>query len=219
MNHQTIEKLRALEYTFSSFRKCKLCFLIVESAYNCYRCYSINMFPFSVLRLGKCVDVLYSALSSIHYPNVTVRVTTTLSRISMSLYLLADHILWIGRTGLCAVNGEKWSKVANKYWMYALFMNLIRDIYEIHRILKLRHVTLSDIFSESCNARKKLASCARDHKDVIVDTVKNACDVLIPMTALGLVNISPGSVGLLGVISSAAALLALIDPLLKLTPS
>lgn len=193
INHQTVEKLRALEYTFSSFRK--------------------------LLRLGKCVDVLYSALSSIHYPNVLVRVTTTLSRIAMSLYLLADHILWIGRTGLCAVNGEKWGKVANKYWMYALIMNLIRDIYEIHRILKLRQIGWTDILSDSCDARKKLATCARDHKDVIVDTVKNACDVIIPMTALGFLNFSPGSVGLLGVISSTAALLTLIDPLLKLTPS
>ncbi|XP_034246073.1 peroxisomal membrane protein 11B isoform X1 [Thrips palmi] len=193
MNHQTIEKLRALEFTFSSFRK--------------------------LLRLGKCVDVMYSALSSIHYPNITVRVTTTLSRISMSLYLLADHILWIGRTGLCAVNGEKWGKVANKYWMYALLMNLVRDIYEIHRILKLRQVSLSDFFSDGCDARKKLATCARDHRDVIVDTVKNACDVVIPLTALGFLNFSPGSVGLCGVVSSAAALLTLIDPLLKLTPS
>ncbi|KAJ1531038.1 hypothetical protein ONE63_005868 [Megalurothrips usitatus] len=193
LNHQTIEKLRALEYTFSSFRK--------------------------LLRLGKCADVLYSALSSIHYPNITVRVTTTLSRISMSLYLLADHILWIGRTGLFSVNSEKWGKAANKYWMYALFMNLLRDIYEIHRVLKLRQVGLSDFFSDGCDARKKLSSCARDHRDIIVDTVKNACDVMIPMSALGFVDLSPGSVGVLGVVSSAAALLTLVDPLLKLTPS
>lgn len=162
---------------------------------------------------------MYSALSSIHYPNVAVRVTTTLSRISMSLYLLADHILWIGRTGIFSVNGEKWGKVANKYWMYALFMNLVRDIYEIHRIMKLRQIGLADIFSDGCDARKKIASCAQDHKEVIVDTVKNACDVMIPMTALGFLNFSPGSVGVLGVISSAAALLTLVDPLLKLTPS
>lgn len=193
LNHQTIEKLRALEYTFSSFRK--------------------------LLRLGKCVDVMYTALSSIHYPNITVRVTTTLSRISMSLYLLADHILWIGRTGLCSVNGDRWGKAANKYWMYALFMNLLRDAYEIYRILKIRQIGLSDIISDGCDARKKLASCARDHKDIIVDTVKNACDVVIPMTALGFLNLSPGSVGVFGVISSAAALLTLVDPLLKLTPS
>lgn len=46
MNHQTIEKLRALEYTFSSFRKCKLFFLIIESCYNYYFSYCMKHVSF-----------------------------------------------------------------------------------------------------------------------------------------------------------------------------
>ncbi|GLH12676.1 Peroxisomal membrane protein 11B, partial [Gryllus bimaculatus] len=74
LSRQTIDRLKNLEYTFSSFRK--------------------------LLRLGRFLDTLYGALSTLHYPDLTIRITCTLSKITNALYLLADHILWIGRTGL-----------------------------------------------------------------------------------------------------------------------
>jgi peroxin-11B len=54
---------------------------------------------------------------------------------------------------------------------------------------------------------------------VVVDTVKNGCDVMIPLTALGYMRLSPGTVGLLGVVSSVAAIISLVDPLARLTPA
>lgn len=53
----------------------------------------------------------------------------------------------------------------------------------------------------------------------MVDTLKNTCDLFIPMAALGYVRLSPGTVGMLGVVSSVAGIAALINPMYKLCPA
>lgn len=207
LSRQSIDRLKSLEYTFSSFRK--------------------------LLRLGRFLDMLYGAISAIHYPDVIVRVTCTLSKIANALFLLADHMLWIGRAGLVNINIDKWNKVANKYWLYSITMNLVRDVYEIWQILEKEGRRLSlpsgndlrRVYLAGDRARKSLplsvraATFIQDHKDVVVDTVKNGCDLMIPLTSLGYVRLSPGAVGLLGVVSSLAAIVSLVDPLARLTPA
>lgn len=194
----------------------------------------VNFFMhFPVLRLGRFLDMLYGAFSSIHYQDVTVRITCTLSKIANALFLLADHILWIGRTGLINVDSEKWGRVANKYWLYSIVMNLVRDVYEILRILEqegrrlgfppgegLRRTSLVDGFTgKTVSLSLQAVTFVQEHKDVVVDTVKNSCDLMIPLTALGYVRLSPGTIGLLGVVSSVAAIISLVDPVARLTPA
>ncbi|OAD58705.1 Peroxisomal membrane protein 11B, partial [Eufriesea mexicana] len=189
------EILRSLEYTFSSFRK--------------------------LLRLGRCLDSLYSTLKIMKYPDVVVRVTLILSKIANALFLLADHIIWIGRVGLFRVNIEKWSKVANKYWLMSIIMNLTRDIYEIIRILKdegkdilMRTPKFYDIWRQY-----ELLYHLKNHKDIVIDAIKNGCDLFIPLSALGFTKFTPGAIGILGMMSSIVGLYTLIYPLYKLAPS
>lgn len=185
------EVLRSLEYTFSSFRK--------------------------LLRLGRCLDSLYSALKVMKYPDVVVKITLTMSKIAHALFLLADHIIWIGRVGLYRVNIEKWSKVANKYWLMSVMMNLIRDIYEISKILEYHNKTRR-LFPHILHQYELLYKL-RDHKDIVLDTIRNGCDLFIPLTALGYTNFAPGMIGIFGMISSILGIYTIIQPLYKLTPS
>lgn len=193
------EILRSLEYTFSSFRK--------------------------LLRLGRFLDSLYSALKMMNYPDLTVRVTLTMAKIANALFLLADHVIWVGRVGIVRVDLEKWSKVANKYWLLTIVMNLVRDIYEILNILELDGKELVSSrkggFSARCNALNKYAALfsLKNHTDVVMDVVKNSCDLFIPLTALGFTKFTPGTIGMFGVASSAIGLYTLIYPFYKLAPS
>ncbi|XP_076394607.1 peroxisomal biogenesis factor 11ab [Megachile rotundata] len=193
---QSAEILRSLEYTFSSFRK--------------------------LLRLGRCLDSLYSALKMMKYPDIVIRVTLTLSKIANALFLLADHIIWIGRVGLLRVNIEKWSKTANKYWLMSIIMNLVRDIYEIITILECEGKSVlmkkSDL-TPNIWKQYKLLFHLRNHKDVVMDAIKNGCDLFIPLTALGFTKFTPGTIGMFGVISSIVGLYTLVHPLYKLTPA
>lgn len=202
-----VDQFKTLEYILSSFRK--------------------------LLRFGKCLDAFYSSLKSFHYPDVAIRITLTMGKLSQSLFLLADHIIWLSRTGLFKnINPKKWGKIANKYWLLSIVMNLARDLYEIHRLIDLRSscarsgITRGNTIPLSITSTRDLSrlalhsySIVLGHKDVAVDTVKNVCDLFIPLTALGYTRLSAKTIGILGVLSSAAGLIALVQPKAKLLPA
>nr|XP_018906306.1 PREDICTED: peroxisomal membrane protein 11B isoform X1 [Bemisia tabaci] len=191
LNQKSMDKLKNLEYHLSTFRK--------------------------LLRLGRSLDVLYGALNSLHYSDRIVSATSSMSKVAHALYLLCDHIIWFSRVGLMDVRSDQWLETANRYWLYSIVMSLVRDLYELQKILKSQQYKFNtknlSLFS------RELSRFAVGHKDVVLDSLKNLCDVFIPLAALGYVKLSPGTVGVLGVISSAAGLYALIDPFAKLAPS
>lgn len=184
-----------------------------------------------VLRFGKCLDVFKASLRTIHYPDLAIRVTLTMGKISQALFLFADHFLWLARTGLFkSIDAKKWGKYANKYWLLSVIMNLCRDVYEIFRLMDLYKASSKSGICRSIPVRihsPKDFSCLAlysyglvlSHKDVFVDTIKNLCDFFIPLTALGYTKLTPRTIGILGAISSMAGLIALIEPTAKLTPS
>lgn len=166
---------------------------------------------------------MYSVFPIIDHPDLTVRFTLSLSKISSSLFLLCDHMIWLSRTGMTDIKTEKWVQLSCKYWLYSITMNLIRDFYEIVKILKNENrficppagcKTMNDFFM--CFGRA--VECLQTRRDVMVDTIKNGCDFFIPLTSLGYTKLSPSVIGALGVISSIAGLLAIVNKDCKLTP-
>lgn len=170
---------------------------------------------------------MYSALHTINLPDPVVRATLTMSRITSSLFLFADNVLWLQNVGLVNVDRTKWVRISSKFWLYSILMNLIRDAYEINRILAedrrkracygipLGSSLNTEAFPELVAIKKWVMA----NKSVSVDTLKNVCDMWIPLAALGHVHLSPTTVGFLGTISSAAAVLQIIDFSARLSPS
>ncbi|RZC42706.1 peroxisomal membrane protein 11B [Asbolus verrucosus] len=197
-NKDQVNAFKNLEFQLSTFRK--------------------------LLRFGKCFDVLYSTLPLFDHPDATVRHSLILSKIALSLFLIGDHLLWLGRADVCTINTQKWSRISNKYWLYSITMNLVRDFYEISCIIKSQKQSIipsSGIqnFNDLYKILIRTVMVLQSNRTVMIDTVKNGCDFFIPLTALGHVNMSPGTVGWLGVISSIAGLLVLIEPKVKLSPA
>lgn len=99
-------------------------------------------------------------------------------------------------------------------------MNLVRDFYELRLIIQQynfpRICSAKTVSKELVNFSKTLLD---SHQDVFWDTLKNACDIWIPLTALGYIKIKPGTIGVLGTISSIAGIVCLISPKAKLVPS
>ncbi|CAH2042551.1 unnamed protein product, partial [Iphiclides podalirius] len=71
-NKYSVDRIKSLENTLSTFRK--------------------------VLRLGRCVDIFYTALNSIHIEDPFLRFTLTTSKLAHALYLYADHIVWLSKS-------------------------------------------------------------------------------------------------------------------------
>lgn len=163
------------------------------------------------------------AIKTLKCPNISLRVMLTLSKLSNSLYLLADHIIWAGRVGIARVNVEKWSKIANRYWLITIVINLARDIYEIVKMLKNHKQHVSWKIPSSCantwGEKCEFLIPLRNRHDLLFDSIRNGCDLFIPLTALGYTKFNPGMIGIFGIISSIIGLITIIEPSYKLTPS
>ncbi|CAK1584709.1 unnamed protein product [Parnassius mnemosyne] len=201
-NKYSVDRVKSLENTLSTFRK--------------------------VLRLGRCIDIFYTALNNIHIEDPFLRFTVTTSKLAHALYLYADHIVWLSKSGFLKSDSDGWSQTANRFWLLSIIANLARDFYEILHVLDLNksmflnptelinvHVRQFDLNSSF----KHLYAILSCHKDIFIDTVKNSCDLFIPLTALGYTKLSPSAVGALGAFSSLAALITLIKPITKLVPA
>ncbi|XP_053615049.1 peroxisomal membrane protein 11B [Plodia interpunctella] len=201
-NKYSVDRIKNLESNLGSFRK--------------------------ILRLGRCIDICYTALDSMNIEDPILRLTLTTSKLAHALYLYADHIVWLTRSGFLKTDSDSWNRTANKFWLLSIIANLTRDFYEILQILELNKSTFlkpSELLNVSArhfdmsSSVKHIYALVNCHKDVFIDTVKNSCDLFIPLTALGFMKLSPSAVGTLGALSSIAALVTLVKPITKIVPS
>lgn len=184
-----------------------------------------------MLRFGKSFEVFYGALKSIHHQDAWLAFTVTVTKICQSIFLLTDHIVWLSRSGLFKnIDTSKWTQRSNKYWLLSLVMSIVRDVYEINRVVASfsSYKNLSTCIASSLisvrgtrdveNCFKSVVGFLAAYKHITVDTIKNCCDLFIPMSSMGYVKLSPRVIGILGICSSIAGLLMIIDPSYKLSP-
>uniref|UniRef100_A0A182M129 SAM domain-containing protein n=1 Tax=Anopheles culicifacies TaxID=139723 RepID=A0A182M129_9DIPT len=161
----------------------------------------------SVLRFGKGFEVLYSAIGAIGAKEHRDHLFIVLGKVASGLFLLADHVVWLSRSGISkSVNTTKWVDRSNRFWLISILFNLCRDVQELCRQFK---------FYSRSKARNLLYAFYRENKPLLVDTIKNVCDVFIPLNGLGIVLVSNKTIGMLGAISSIMGLLPLLYPRLK----
>ncbi|CAM4676193.1 unnamed protein product [Lepidochelys olivacea] len=189
-----------------------------------------------LFRLGNSADALESAKRAIHLSDVVLRFCITVSNLNRAMYFACDNILWAGKSGLLPhMDQEKWSQRSFRYYFFALILNLSRDAYEIRLLMEreacgkrpkgseTRHVLQADSSLQQLVLRLKvqlhlLVHVLRSNPPLLVDVVKNACDIFIPLDKLGLYKTNPGFVGLCGLTSSILSILTIVHPWLKLKP-
>ncbi|XP_022101345.1 peroxisomal membrane protein 11B-like [Acanthaster planci] len=208
-----IQKIKALERTLSTSRK--------------------------LLRLGKSLDMLTGALKTIHLEDTFLQVTITLSKLNQALYLLIDHALWAHRIGIVKANNERLTTLSSRFWLATLILNLSRDLYELMNVVNnaidvymkqrehrhgdspngdLVRVETNLQFNENARQLDVLAFCLQSNKPIVLDLVKNAADLFLPLSSLGYLAIPAGIQGLCGLISSLVGLATVWDAKLKLQP-
>lgn len=128
-------------------------------------------------------------------------------------------------------------RTLSRYYLFALIMNLSRDAYEIRLLMERetsakphkgscgngRSALGEDHRSQQLAQRLKLQLCLlaqvlRDNPPLLLDVMKNACDIFIPLDKLGLYKTGSGFVGLCGLTSSVLSILTILHPWLKLKP-
>ena len=162
-----------------------------------------------LLGAARARDIQYDAV---------LRVLIICRRMTYAIYYIIDHITWAARLGLYKSPPKDWSKFQAKFWLIALVFGLLRNLYDLLNLIfipkkKDEGDEGSGLHSSSVVAR--LAS----HPQVLLDTVKNSADFLLPFNVMGLIELNVGIAGLLGLVSSIAGAVPVWSPSLKLKPS
>ena len=182
-----------------------------------------------VLRFGKSLDMLEGAYESMQLFDRMHRWTISLSRINQAIYLILDHMIWMGKIGLIKVDTKKYAKIASRFWLVTLMFNLTRNAYDICNILirKLEMKTKTkrsecqsngDINSVSKSEQNLLLECVTENKPVFVDTLKNVTDLTLPLASLHIWNTPAGFQGIMGIIASLVGIATAWNSKLKLIP-
>ncbi|XP_040425935.1 peroxisomal membrane protein 11A isoform X2 [Cygnus olor] len=186
-----------------------------------------------VFRLGNTVHALVAARRTTQLPDVVPRVCLTASNLTRALYFVCDTVLWLKSVGLQPdIDAPKWRNWATKCYYFSLLMNLARDWYEVSWRLeqavqeeKIKENSSWDKRNQELNCLKcdglhgfflLLFQILKNHPPLVLDMVKNLCDLSGPLDTLGIYKTNPGVIGFCGLLSSLVGILTLASPHLKL---
>lgn len=174
-----------------------------------------------LLSFGRCTDQLYSAIKSLQLSDPVVRMTLSTSKFWQSIQMFSDHVLWLNQMGFLKVEKQSWIDHANRFWLYSISVNLLRDFYELICVIQHRRVRDREGLDEELSnftIRTPIKWIRRSPK-LSCDLVKNCCDFWIPYSAINKTPIHPSIIGLLGIISTSMGILQVYDREFRLSPS
>ncbi|XP_077173573.1 peroxisomal membrane protein 11A isoform X2 [Paroedura picta] len=186
-----------------------------------------------LFRLGNMVHALVIARQSNQLPELVPRFCLTVSNLNRALYFVCDMLLWVKSVGLVPnIDKKKWRNRATRCYYYSLVMNLAEDLYQLCRCMEQTVQTEKAQKDLSCGLRVRrfishltgglqpflflLCLTLRRHPPLLLDTLKNLCDLSSPLDRLGIYKTNPGVIGLCGIISSVVGILTIASPDLKL---
>lgn len=160
----------------------------------------------------------------------------TVANINRALYFICDNVLWARTVGLIRdIDKERWSLSASRCYLFSLVMSLTRDVYVISQLMvqrakdKLFKQKMDSHLNESPEVAEVvipqldaflflLLESLKSHPAVALDTVKNICDLTIPLDRLGIYRSNAGVVGFCGLISSLIGIVTLVQSKLRIKP-
>lgn len=160
----------------------------------------------------------------------------TVANFNRAFYFICDNVLWARNVGLIRnIDKERWSLNSSRFYFLSLVMYLSRDVYVIIQLMvqrardkhfrqkMARHVRenpeVADVVIPQLDAFLfLLLDIIKSHPDVAVDTLKNICDLFIPLDRLGIYQTNAGVVGFCGLVSSLIGIVTLTQAQLRIKP-
>ncbi|KAM6936934.1 peroxisomal membrane protein 11A [Xenentodon cancila] len=189
-----------------------------------------------LLRLGNAVNAVDAAKRTMRLSDRVLCLCLTVANINRALYFICDNLLWARSVGLLRhVDKERWNLNASRFYFYSLVMNLTRDAYVVLQLMvqKGRDARLKEKMDRYLNESPEVAEVVvpqldalvfllletlKSHPAVALDTVKNICDLLIPLDKLGIFKSNAGVIGFCGLMSSLIGIVTLTQPALRIKP-
>uniref|UniRef100_A0A673G196 Peroxisomal membrane protein 11A-like n=1 Tax=Sinocyclocheilus rhinocerous TaxID=307959 RepID=A0A673G196_9TELE len=187
-------------------------------------------------KLGNTVNSIHATKSTLHISDPVLCFCLTFANLNRALYFICDNILWARSIGLIRdIDKERWSLNSTRFYFLSLVMNLTRDVYVIVQLMvqKSRDRHYQQKINQHLNESPDVAcvivpqldaflflllESLRNEPSVALDTLKNVCDLFIPLDKLGIYQTNAGVVGFCGLVSSLLGILSVLRPSLKIKP-
>lgn len=189
-----------------------------------------------LFRLGNTINSIEAAKRTMRLSDRVLCLCLTAANVSRALYFICDNVLWARSVGLIRdIDKERWSVNSSRFYFLSLVMSLTRDVYVVLQLMAERardkhfrqkmelHLNESPEVAEAVIPQLDallflLWESLKSHPAVALDTLKNICDLFIPLDRLGIYQSNAGVVGFCGLISSVIGIVTLTQPMLKLKP-
>ncbi|XP_029910225.1 peroxisomal membrane protein 11A [Myripristis murdjan] len=189
-----------------------------------------------LFRLGNTVNSIEAAKRTMQLADPVLCLCLTVANINRALYFICDNVLWARNVGLARdIDKDRWSLNASRFYFLSLVMSLTRDVYVISQLMVQR--ARDRRFEQKLNRHLEdnpevaevvvpqldaffflLLESLKTHPAVVLDTLKNICDLFMPLDRLGIYQSNAGVMGFCGLMSSLLGILTLVQPNLKIKP-
>ncbi|PGH11045.1 hypothetical protein AJ79_05087 [Helicocarpus griseus UAMH5409] len=157
------------------------------------------------LRIGKNVEHFKAAAVALDSRSPAANADPILRylgigrQLGYGFYLSFDMIAFLDAAGIKKLENVKTiQKRAQRAWFTGLFCSLLAGVYALYR-LKEREGAINKKDGESVVEGKKIE---KERTTVLTQLVSDCCDITIPSTGLGYLNLDDGALGLAGTVSS-----------------
>ncbi|CAG0900239.1 unnamed protein product [Darwinula stevensoni] len=163
------------------------------------------------LRLGSNVESMKGIPKTLDIKDPVMRVLSFVAQISQAGYLSADHMAWLGQVGLVRVNTSRCNRFISRCWLVLLLANIGKSLYELYGLYQLWAMPPKQRWiSPGTDFLAFIQYVTNHHRTLVVDLLRNAFDLPLPLSSLGKLDMSPSMVGLFGTISSLLGLNAFL---------
>ncbi|XP_058501838.1 peroxisomal membrane protein 11A-like isoform X3 [Solea solea] len=189
-----------------------------------------------VFRLGNTVNSIEAAKRSMQLSDRVLSLCLTAANVNRALYFICDNVLWVINAGLIrGLDKQSWSTSASRCYLLSLIISLARDFYVVLQLMvqrakdkqfrreMMRHLNEGPEVAEAVVPHLDallflLLASLKSHPAVALDTLKNICDLFIPLDKLGIYSSNAGTVAFCGLVSSMIGIITYTKPSLSIKP-
>ncbi|KAJ3107988.1 Peroxisomal membrane protein PMP27 [Phlyctochytrium planicorne] len=162
-----------------------------------------------VMRTGRQIEFYRTIIKSLGVKDKVVRYTTIGKNVFLALWLALDTLQWLHGAGVFKFETIKdISRRSFKFWLYALIFSFVGDLHKL-RINSMRMGIERKAIKYAAAKREKDESAEKtikilkaERSKIILATIQDGFDLLIPSSGLEYIKVESGLIGLAGAITS-----------------
>ena len=155
-----------------------------------------------LFRVGKPIDFIQTMLKSLAIKDDVIRICAMGRSAFLAGWLSLDVLQWLNAHGIVKFDQIKSINThAARCWFIGLLFAVTADLYRLRNNMQ-RIEVLEKAKSTEDALKKELATLKKEQSKILLETVQDGLDLIIPGSILEYFKVDQGVVGLAGTITS-----------------